>query len=85
MEKSIHSSGYIAFLDLLRAVREEAGLTQQIVATKLGTTQTIISKCERGERRLDVIELRDWCAVLGVNMLDFIARLETILGDASAR
>lgn len=76
MEKSIHSREYGIFLELLRETREQAGFTQQAIAERLGTTQTQISKCERGERRLDVIELREWCAALGVEMHDFAKKLE---------
>jgi transcriptional regulator with XRE-family HTH domain len=48
---------YRRFLVRLRAAREEAGLTQVDVATKLGVEQSWISKVERGVRRLDVVEL----------------------------
>jgi transcriptional regulator with XRE-family HTH domain len=80
MEKSIYSREYGVFLELLREAREDALLTQQALAEKLGTTQTQISKCERGERRLDVIELREWCSVLSIEMHDFIKKLEMWLG-----
>jgi len=64
------------FAKLLRAAREEAGFTQEEVATRLETTQTFISKCERGERRLDVIELCSWCEALGIPASQFVAELE---------
>lgn len=48
---------YREFLDQLRAARLEAGLTQVEVAAKLGKPQSWISKCERGERRVDIVEL----------------------------
>ena len=43
-------------METLIAAREEAGLTQVELAARLGTTQSFISKCERGERRIDVVE-----------------------------
>lgn len=64
------------FAKLLRAAREEAGFTQEEVAARLETTQTFISKCERGERRLDVIELCSWCEALGIPASQFVAELE---------
>jgi transcriptional regulator with XRE-family HTH domain len=76
MEKSIHSQEYAQFLQLLRAVREEAGLTQGDVASRLGATQSFVSKCERGERRLDVVELRAWCTALDITLLKFLRRFE---------
>ena len=45
----------------LKKAREEAGLTQAQLALRIGETQTFVSKCERGERRIDVIELRAFC------------------------
>ncbi len=78
MEKSIHSREYALFLELLRTTREQAGLTQQSVAARLDATQTFVSKCERGERRLDVVELNAWCAALGITMCDFVRRFEVL-------
>jgi transcriptional regulator with XRE-family HTH domain len=48
---------YRRFRDRLRAARHEAGLTQAEVARRLGRTQAFVSKCESGERRVDVVEL----------------------------
>lgn len=79
MEKSIYSEGYATFLDLLRAERESRGLTQQGLASRLGTTQTRVSKCERGERRLDVLELYAWCNAIGISTSEFVKRLEEAL------
>lgn len=76
MEKSIHLQEYAQFLQLLRTVREESGLTQTDVAFRLGETQSFVSKCERGERRLDVVELRAWCAALEIPLLKFLRRFE---------
>ena len=52
MEKSVFSDDYTLFLELLHNARKRAGLTQEQVAERLGKTQSFISKCERGERRL---------------------------------
>ena len=57
MSKSIHSSEYISVIKKLREAREAAGLTQAEAAEKLGKPQSYISKIERGERRLDIVEL----------------------------
>jgi transcriptional regulator with XRE-family HTH domain len=65
---------------LLREVRTEAGLTQTDVAQALGQPQSFVSKYESGERRLDILELRDVCKVLGSSLTQFICRLEQELG-----
>ena len=48
---------YQAFLKNLKQARKEAGLTQVEIAKKLNQPQSYISKCESGEKRVDVIEL----------------------------
>jgi len=53
MEKSIHLVRYAVFLKTLKEARERAGLTQVQLAKRLGETQMFVSKCERGERRID--------------------------------
>ena len=58
------------FLKRLRQAREDAGLTQVEVAGRLGRPQSYVSKCESGERRVDVIELA-WFAQLYGKRLDY--------------
>ena len=79
MEKSIYSREYSLFLEQLRKAREEKGLTQTELAEKLGQTQSFISKVERGERRLDVVELRSFCLALGISFRKFIALVDSVL------
>lgn len=79
MEKSIHSKRYERFLELLKEVRAERGFTQMELAEAVGETQSFVSKCERGERRLDVVELATFCKVLGVSLEEFAARLTKAL------
>jgi len=76
MEKSIHTRNYAMFLLILRRFRDELGLTQVDLAARLGVTQTFVSKCERGERRLDVVELKIWCEALEISLVEFSTRFE---------
>ena len=73
MEKSIYSKDYQQFLRLLRDARVAAELTQDEVAARLGQTQSFVSKCERGERRLDIVETSAICAAIGVSFPEFVA------------
>ena len=51
---------YRLFLERLRAARREARLTQVEVARRLARPQSFVSKCESGERRVDIIELAEF-------------------------
>ena len=64
------------FLAFLKKTRRDAGVTQEQLAKKLKATQSFLSKVERGERRLDFIELRKWLRALGVPVLDFVTGFE---------
>lgn len=79
MEKSLFSKGYTTFLRRLRAVREDADITQNELAVRLRKTQSFVSKCERGERRIDVIELRAFCKAMKISFVDFIRGLDAEL------
>jgi transcriptional regulator with XRE-family HTH domain len=52
--------------------RKSAGLTQVGLADRLGRPQSFVSKYERGERRLDVIEFCEVCRALGVDPVAFL-------------
>jgi transcriptional regulator with XRE-family HTH domain len=85
MEKSIHSAQYAAFLRVFRQARKRAGLTQVQLAKRLGETQSFISKCERGERRIDVVELRHFCRAFGVPLSQLVAAFEKALATRRSR
>lgn len=83
MTKSIHTREQQCLQILLRKVRVEAGLTQQVLARRLCLPQSFVSKYESGERMLDVIELRYVCKALGIGFADFITLFEKELSYAS--
>ena len=70
---------YGLFLRLLKEAREQAGVTQVELAQRLAQTQSAVSKMERGERRIDVVELHLICRALGISTSDFVKRLERSL------
>ena len=56
---SIHDIRYQKTIDILIQARKEKGISQSVLAKKLGFAQPDISKIERLERRLDIIEFLD--------------------------
>ena len=77
MTKSLHSDRYAELLVVLRSARQLAGLTQGDIAKRLGKPQSYVSKLERGERRIDVIEFIDFIEVSG---FDPVASLNALIG-----
>lgn len=67
MPSSLHSRDYEQFRSLLVEARRRAGLSQAQLAERLSRPQSFVSKFERGERRLDVIEFRRITNALGVD------------------
>lgn len=59
MSKSIYSKDYKKTIEKLKKARLEVGLKQEDVAEKLKKPQSYISKIERGERRVDIAELKE--------------------------
>jgi transcriptional regulator with XRE-family HTH domain len=58
MTKSIYTKEYKKVIERLKKARQESGLKQIEVVKKLGKPQSYISKVEKGERRVDIIELK---------------------------
>jgi transcriptional regulator with XRE-family HTH domain len=73
--KSVFTKRYQLFLSLLVEARQSKGLSQRDVAKKLKKIQSYVSKYERGERRLDVVEFLDVAKVLDADPHDIIDRL----------
>ena len=76
MEKSIHSKRYKVFLTVLRDERTKAGLSQEELADRIDESQSFVSKCERGERRIDVAELLQFCMAIGSSFQGFCAKFD---------
>ncbi|HBN75508.1 MAG TPA: transcriptional regulator [Planctomycetaceae bacterium] len=76
MDKAIHSQNQTTLQDLLRELRKEADLRQQDVAKKINEPQSFVSKYESGERRLDILELRELCRVFKLSLVEFSEQLE---------
>lgn len=62
--------------ELMRELREAAGLRQVDLAERLKRPQSYVSKYESGEKTLDFLEVREICQVLGVSMAEFVRRLD---------
>ncbi len=74
MVKSLHSRQYAIFRELLTQAREDAGMTQVQVATKLSKPQSYVSKYESGDRRLDVTEFVQIADILSLDISGFLDR-----------
>lgn len=85
MKKTLFSQEYRLLLDQLSTIRRKQGWSQEYLAVRLGATQSFVSKCERGERRLDVVELRAWCKALGVPFAAFAVQYEQTLAQGKKK
>ena len=68
------NEAYKRFRELLVEARSKAGITQQDLASRLKRPQSFVSKYERGERRLDVVEFGEVARALEMDPLSFLRR-----------
>ena len=73
--KSLHTPGYDLILTLLRETRVAAGVTQTERARRLRLPQNYVSKCELGERRIDVLEWLEFLAACESRPTAFLRRM----------
>jgi transcriptional regulator with XRE-family HTH domain len=64
----------------LAAARRRANVTQDELAASLGKPQSFVSEYERGQRRVDVVELLLISQALGVDPLDLFAEIARSAG-----
>ena len=80
--KIISKKYNLVVTELLYRLRTNAGITQQQLSVTLNVPQSYISKIETGERRIDLIELREICHALNSNLIEFVTMLEKELNEA---
>jgi transcriptional regulator with XRE-family HTH domain len=64
----------------LAAARRRANVTQDELAAMLSKPQSFVSEYERGQRRVDVIELLVIARALGADPLDLFAEIARSAG-----
>jgi transcriptional regulator with XRE-family HTH domain len=72
MSKAIYSKDHKYIVEQLKKARQEAGLEQIEVAKLLGKTQSHISKVETGQRRIDIIALKEFAKIYKKDINFFI-------------
>lgn len=72
MEKTIYTKDHKYLVEQLRAARIEAQLDQVSVAKLLGRSQSYISKIESGQRRIDLIQIKEFAKIYKKNLKYFI-------------
>ena len=72
MSKTLHSAEYKELLSVLKKARIDCGLRQVDVAKILNKPQSYVSKAESGERRLDVLELKELADIYKKDLNHFI-------------
>jgi transcriptional regulator with XRE-family HTH domain len=77
--KSVDRGEYAIAWALLRSARLSAKLTQRQLAVKLGRTQTFVADVELGRRRLDILQLYDWCKATGTPLAAYAQQVESTL------
>ena len=70
--RNVHTTGYKRFLEQLKQARREAELDQADVAKRLKRPQSYVSKCESGERRVDIIELAAYARIYKKSLSYFV-------------
>ena len=81
MTKAIYRREHEIFLQVLKRMRIESEMTQAQCSAALSRPQSFMSDVERGVRRLDTVQLRDLCIVLGTDLISFSQAYEKALRD----
>lgn len=76
---SLHDPAYAVFVKMLVEVRDESGLKQKHIADALGWNQSVVSKIETKQRRIDVVELIRVAEIVGFDPALLVRRLQKMI------
>lgn len=74
MNKIIYSKDHKFLVEQLKKARVETSLNQEKTAELLGKTQSFISKIEAGQRRIDVVQLKEFAKIYKKSLDYFIKK-----------
>lgn len=82
---SLFTDEYRLAIGFLVEARRAARLTQQELASRLGRPQSFVSKYERHERRLDVVEYIHVARCIGADVAQAISKIERDIANTPER
>jgi transcriptional regulator with XRE-family HTH domain len=77
--RSVFSPAYQRLRETLVAARRSRQLTQADLGRALGRPQSFVSKYERGERRLDLVEVVEIAEALRIDPCDLVTDVKSAL------
>jgi transcriptional regulator with XRE-family HTH domain len=74
MNKAIYTKDHKFIVEQLKKARIEAGFDQEKVAELLKKTQSYVSKIEAGQRRIDIVQLKEFSKIYKKDLDYFIKK-----------
>ena len=81
MSKSAFSDAHQILVEQLTAARKQAGMKQEELAALIGKDQSYVSNIERGQRRVDVLEIVTISRLLKVDPVKMLADIVSKLPE----
>lgn len=72
MSKTIYTKEHKNLITKLKSARLSSNLDQKTAAKRLNKSQSYISKMESGQRRIDLVQLKQIAEIYGKNIEYFI-------------
>ena len=79
MASALFSERYASLVEELISARKIHGVTQVELARRLSKPQSFVSKIERRERRIDLVEFYDWANALNIDPHDLFRSVTNTL------
>ena len=74
MYKTIYSEDHKYLVEQLKKARKSSNLDQEEAAKLLGKTQPYVSKIESGQRRIDIVQLKEFSKIYKKELNYFIKK-----------
>lgn len=78
MSRTFGTKRHSALASFLRKKRKDSGLTQQELAARLGRYQSFIADYERGQKRVDVVELMEIAEIIGFDPAEALRHIAKV-------
>jgi len=78
MRKSIYSKHHKVLVEHLKKARKEAGLNHRQATKRLGKAMSYLSYVERGQIRIDVVQLREFAKLYKKDWIIYVSKNDKV-------